>query len=96
MTEDKSHDKMDIEELINSAFKEEVMEAMDTSDNVLEIINALVTNDHVWKLAEENHSARLLIVSTVGALAMKFGDATSVLISEDLLDFSEDEEEENK
>jgi hypothetical protein len=85
-----------IEELINSAFKEEVIEAMDTSDNVLEIINALASNDQVWELAKENTSARILIISTVGALAMKFGDATSVLIDEDLLDLSEDEEEEKE
>jgi hypothetical protein len=85
-----------IEELINSAFKEEVIEAMDTSDNVLEIINALASNDHVWELAKENTSARILIISTVGALAMKFGDATSVLINEDMLDLSEDEEEEKE
>ncbi len=82
-----------IEELINSAFKEEVIEAMDTSDNVLEIINALASNDQVWELAKENTSARILIISTVGALAMKFGDATSVLIDEDLLDLSNEEEE---
>ena len=82
-----------IEELINSAFKEEVIEAMDTSDNVLEIINALASNDQVWELAKENTSARILIISTVGALAMKFGDATSILIDEDLLDLSNEEEE---
>ena len=85
-----------IEELINSAFKEEVMEAMDTSDNVLEIINALASNDQIWELAKENTSARILIISTVGALAMKFGDATSILIDEDMLDLSNEEEEETK
>ena len=81
-----------IEELINSAFKKEVVEAVEESENVVDIINGLVRDDETWQDASTNHSARLLIIGTVGALAMKFADATTILVDEDMLDLEEEEE----
>lgn len=84
-----------LEELINSAFKEEVMDAVEDSETVLEVINALVRDDKPWIEASTSQSTRLLIIGTIGALAMRFADATTILVDEDMLDLDDEEEEEN-
>ena len=83
-----------IEELINSAFKQEVIEAVEESENVVDIINGLVRDDDTWQDAGTSHETRLLIIGTIGALAMKFADATTILVDEDMLNLEEVEEEE--
>ena len=83
-----------IEVLIISSFKKEVIEAVEESESVVDIINGLVRDDDTWQDASNNHNTRLLIIGTIGALAMKFADATTILVDEDMLNLDEVEEEE--
>jgi hypothetical protein len=76
-----------IEEQINSIFSSEIVNAMEATEDITFIIEDLVNDDEPWQSASKNKSVRLMLVATIGALAIKFGDA-----SEKLHGYEDDEE----
>lgn len=84
---EEQHNDYHIEEEINSIFSSEIVNAMEATEDITFIIQDLVDDDEPWQSASKNKSVRLMLVATIGALAIKFGDA-----SEKLHDYEDDDE----
>ena len=85
--EQRNEDEYYIEEQINNIFQSEIVNAMEATEDITFIIEDLVNDDDPWQSAAKNKSVRLMLVATIGALAIKFGDASDKLLN------YEDEEE---
>jgi hypothetical protein len=83
---EEQHSEYHIEEEINSIFNSEIVNAMEATEDITFIIEDLVNDDDPWQSASKNKSVRLMLVATIGALALKFGDA-----SEKLMEYEDEE-----
>lgn len=77
---EEQHNDYHIEEEINSIFSSEIVNAMEATEDITFIIEDLVNDDEPWQSAAKNKSVRLMLVATIGALALKFGDASDKLM----------------
>lgn len=87
----KDDGKYTLEELINSAFRNEIISALEETEDILMTIDEFIDDDEPWKASVNSKAVRTMIVATIGSLAIKFASS-----AEQLVDEEEDEETKDK